>query len=281
MTVRVGNIEFGGKDLPFIAGPCVIESMDHSLKMAESLQDIFDRVGVPFVFKSSFDKANRTSGRSFRGPGVETGLKILEEVKRTVGVPVLTDIHLPEQAQQVSEVVDILQIPAFLCRQTDLLVAAGQTGKCVNVKKGQFVAPGDVVHIRDKVRSTGNDRILLTERGYSFGYNNLVTDLRSIAVLRETGCPVVFDASHSAQLPGGLGDRTGGQRDIIPILARGAVAAGCDAVFMEVHDDVAQARSDAATQWPLDQTEDLVKVLCDIREIVWESDGGSGGESGS
>ncbi|MFQ6675155.1 MAG: 3-deoxy-8-phosphooctulonate synthase [Fidelibacterota bacterium] len=277
MTVRAGDIEFGGKDLPFIAGPCVIESRDHSLKMADSLKAIFDRLGVPFVFKSSFDKANRTSGGSFRGPGIEEGLDILHEVKAMVGVPVLTDIHLPEQAQRAAEVVDILQIPAFLCRQTDLLLAAGRTGKCINVKKGQFVAPADAVHIRDKIASTGNHRILLTERGYSFGYNNLVTDLRSIVLLHETGCPVVFDATHSAQQPGGLGDRTGGQREMIPVLARGAVAAGCDAIFMEVHDDVEHARSDGPTQWPLDKTEDLVKVLRDIRSAVWEGTGGSRG----
>lgn len=274
MTVRVQNVEFGGKGLAFIAGPCVIESRDHSLKMADSLQAIFHGLGVPFVFKSSFDKANRTSLESFRGPGLEEGLRILEEVKKMVGVPVLTDIHHSGQAQTAAEVVDILQIPAFLCRQTDLLVAAGRTGKCINVKKGQFVAPGDTVHIRDKIMSTGNDRILLTERGYSFGYNNLVTDLRSLAVLHDTGCPVVFDATHSAQLPGGMGGRTGGNRDIIPLLARGAVGAGCDAVFIEVHDNVDRAKSDAATQWPLDRTEGLVRVLKDIRETVWESDGG-------
>lgn len=274
MTVRVGDVEFGGRELPFIAGPCVIESRDHCLRMADSLKAIFSKLSVPFVFKSSFDKANRTSARSFRGPGLDKGLEILAEVKTTVGVPVLTDIHLPGQAEPASHAVDILQIPAFLCRQTDLLLAAGKTGRCINVKKGQFVAPGDVVHITDKIKSTGNDRILLTERGFSFGYNNLVSDLRSIAVLRQTGFPVVFDATHSAQQPGGLGDRTGGQRQMIPLLARGAVAAGCDAVFIEVHDDVEHARSDAATQWPLDKTEDLVRLLREIRETVWDSVGG-------
>lgn len=268
MSIKAGNIEFGGDQLPVIAGPCVIESREHSIKMAESLKTIFDKLDVPFVFKSSFDKANRTSVESFRGPGLDEGLNILHEVKEKVGVMVLTDIHLPEQAKSASKVVDIIQIPAFLCRQTDLLLAAGETGSCVNVKKGQFVSPWDVENIINKIESTGNNRILLTERGASFGYHNLVSDMRSIPILQKSGYPVIFDATHSTQRPGLLGSRTGGEREFIPILARAAVAAGCDAIFMEVHDDVEHAKSDAATQWLLEKTEELVKLLRDLRETV-------------
>lgn len=266
--ITVRNIEFGGKTLPVIAGPCVIESRDHTLKMAEALKKIFNRLEIPFVFKSSFDKANRTSIDSFRGPGFEEGLKILQEVKETIEVLVLTDIHSPDQAASVSEVVDIIQVPAFLCRQTDILVAVGKTGACVNVKKGQFIAPWDVGNIVKKIESTGNRRILLTERGASFGYNNLISDMRSIPTLQKTGYPVVFDATHSAQRPGGLGSGTGGDREMIPVLAKAAVAAGCDAIFMEVHDDVINAKSDAETQWPLDKVESLVRLLKDIHQIV-------------
>lgn len=271
MTVQIGDIEAGGSELVIIAGPCVIESRDHSLKMASSLKEIMLEAGVPFIFKTSFDKANRTSVDSFRGPGVENGLEILQEVKETVEVPVLTDIHFPDQAEPVAEVVDVLQIPAFLCRQTDLLIAAGKTGKCINVKKGQFISPHNITRIIEKIESTGNRNILLTERGASFGYNNLVSDMRSIKVMKESGYPVVFDATHSAQQPGGLGNVTGGDREIIPTLAKAAVAAGCDAVFMEVHDDVAKAKSDAATQWPLDRTEGLVATLKNIFYVVRES----------
>lgn len=268
MTVWVGNIEFGGDRLPFIAGPCVIESLDHSVRMADSLRSIGENLNIPFVFKSSFDKANRTSVESFRGPGLEEGLRILEEVKEKTGVAVLTDIHSPGQAKAAGEVVDILQIPAFLCRQTDLLLAAGKTGRCINVKKGQFMAPWDMAHVVKKIESTGNRSILLTERGVSFGYNYLVSDIRSIPTLQEVGYPVVFDATHSAQRPGGLGDQTGGDRQMVPSLARAAVAAGCDAIFLEVHDDPDRAKSDAATQWPLEKTEQLLNVLKAIREIV-------------
>lgn len=268
MTVTVDNIVFGGDALPVIAGPCVIESRDHSLKMAAALNEIFSHLGVPFIFKSSFDKANRTSGTSFRGPGLDDGMEILSEVKREAGVPILTDIHTPEQAAPISEVADVLQIPAFLCRQTDLLVAAAKTGKCVNVKKGQFVAPADVGSIAGKIEDAGNNQILLTERGVSFGYNNLVSDMRSITIMQETGYPVVFDATHSAQRPSADGDRSGGDRELIPSLARAAVAAGCDAVFLEVHDDVDSAKSDAATQWPLERTEELVTSLLRIREAA-------------
>ena len=268
MTVHVGNVEFGGDSLPVIAGPCVIESEEHSLRMAESLKKIFDDLDVPFVFKTSFDKSNRTSGESFRGPGLDQGLDILRRVKEKVGVLLTTDVHLPEQAQPASEVVDILQIPAYLSRQTDLLLAAGETGKCVNVKKGQFVAPTDAVNLVKKIESTGNRTILLTERGVAFGYNNLVSDMRAIPILKGTGYPVVFDSTHSAQRPGGLGNRTGGDREMVPVLARAAVAAGCDAVFMEVHDDVEHAKSDASTQWPLEKTKQLIATLKNIRESI-------------
>ncbi len=268
MTVVVNGVEFGGEALPVIAGPCVIESRDHAVKMAVELKAIFSRHDVPFVFKSSFDKANRTAGDSFRGPGLDEGLAILSEVKRETAVPVLTDIHTPEQAGPVGEVADLIQIPAFLCRQTDLLVAAARTGKCVNVKKGQFVAPGDVAAIVKKIEGAGGHQILLTERGASFGYNNLVSDMRSIAIMGETGYPVIFDASHSAQRPSADGIRSGGDREMIPVLARAAVAAGCDGLFMEVHDNVEEAKSDAATQWPLDQTESLLMSLMRIREAV-------------
>ena len=268
MTVVVNGVEFGGEALPVIAGPCVIESRDHAVKMAVELKAIFSRHDVPFVFKSSFDKANRTAGDSFRGPGLDEGLAILSEVKRETAVPVLTDIHTPEQAGPVGEVADLIQIPAFLCRQTDLLVAAARTGKCVNVKKGQFVAPGDVAAIVKKIEGAGGHQILLTERGASFGYNNLVSDMRSIAIMGETGYPVIFDASHSAQRRSADRIRSGGDREMIPVLARAAVAAGCEGLFMEVHDNVEEAKSDAATQWPLDQTESLLMSLMRIREAV-------------
>lgn len=268
MKVKAGNVEFGGEKLPVIAGPCVIESRDHSVRMAESLKSICEKFDLPFIFKSSFDKANRTSVDSFRGPGLDEGLKILQAVKEAASVPVLTDIHMPEQAAPVSEVVDILQVPAFLCRQTDLLLAAGETGSCINVKKGQFMAPWDMANVVKKIESTGNRSILLTERGVSFGYNSLVSDMGAIPFLKKIGYPVVFDATHSAQRPGGLGNRTGGDRDVIPTLAKAAVAAGCDAIFIEVHDNVDAARSDAATQWPLQKVEQLLGVLKQIREIV-------------
>ena len=268
MTVTVGNIRFGGDGLPVIAGPCVIESRDHALKMAMELKSITADLDLSFVYKSSFDKANRTSIESYRGPGLENGLKILADIKSEVGVPVLTDIHSPDQVQAVAEVADVIQIPAFLCRQTDLLVAAGKTGTCINIKKGQFIAPGDVVNIVKKIEATGNTNILITERGASFGYNNLVADMRAIPVLKESGYPVVFDATHSAQRPNALDGQTGGDREMVPVLAKAAVAAGCDAFFMEIHDDVDNARSDAATQWPLQQTAKLLRELNAIRKIV-------------
>ena len=264
--VNVANVEFGGDALPLIAGPCVIESRDHSLKMAESIRLVTEKLGIPFIFKSSFDKANRSAAGSFRGPDMDEGLKILSEVKKEMGVPVLTDVHLPDQCEPVGEVSDVLQIPAFLCRQTDLLLAAGETGKTINIKKGQFLAPGKMAHAAGKVTSTGNNNILLTERGSSFGYG-LVSDMTSIPVMKGIGYPVVFDATHSAQVPGGEAT-TGGQRDMIPTLAKAAVAAGCNGLFMEVHDNPDEAKSDAATQWPLDQLEELLISLQKVHQAV-------------
>ena len=266
--IQTGSVSFGGDDLPIIAGPCVIESRDHSLAMAEALANVCSKTGLPLVFKSSFDKANRTTGDSFRGPGTEEGLQILSNVKETVGIPVLTDIHHPEQASFVAEVADILQIPAFLCRQTDLIEAAAKTGKIVNVKKGQFLSPWKVGSIVAKIEGAGGNKILLTDRGTTFGYESLVSDMRSIPVMKETGCPVIFDATHSAQMPGIGGGKTGGAREFIPTLAKAAVAAGADGIFLEVHDNVDAAKSDAATQWPLDQLADLLAILKDIRNVV-------------
>ncbi|MEF2231924.1 MAG: 3-deoxy-8-phosphooctulonate synthase [Pseudodesulfovibrio sp.] len=252
---------------PFIlAGPCVIESRELALSTAASLAAIADRLGLPLVYKSSFDKANRTSVTSFRGPGLEEGLAILAEVKRETGLPVVTDIHLPDQAAAVAEVADVLQVPAFLCRQTDLLVAAASTGRIVNVKKGQFLAPWDMKNALDKLRSTGNGKIWLTERGSSFGYNNLVVDMRSIAQMRVFDVPVVFDATHSVQLPGGLGGISGGQREFVSVLASAAVAAGADGVFMETHPDPDRALCDGPNSLPLGQMESLLTRL----KAIWE-----------
>ena len=264
--IELGNISYGGSELPLILGPCVIESRDHSLSMAKAIRTVTDQLGVPFVFKSSFDKANRSAARSYRGPNMDEGLRILEDVKHEIGVPVLTDVHLPDQCSVVAEVVDVLQIPAFLCRQTDLLLAAGKTGKTINIKKGQFLAPGKMAHAAEKVASTGNENILLTERGSSFGYG-LVSDMTAIPAMQTSGYPVVFDATHSAQLPGDEAT-TGGQREMIPTLARAAVAAGCDGLFMEVHDNPTEAKSDAATQWPLDQLESLLVSIKKVHEAV-------------
>lgn len=263
------TISFGGKSFPLILGPCVIESRDHSLRMAEAIKKITARFDFPFIFKSSFDKANRTSVSSYRGPGIDEGLQILADIKSEIDVPVITDVHLPEQAGIIAEVVDIIQIPAFLCRQTDLLIAAGNTGKPINVKKGQFLSPWKVKHIVKKIVSTGNDRILITERGNTFGFDNLVVDMRSIPIMQEeTGYPVIFDGTHSAQLPSNTGDSTGGLRKYIPATVNAAVAAGCNGLFMEVHDDVENAKSDAATQWPLDQLEKFLIQVKRIREVV-------------
>ncbi|HUK40349.1 MAG TPA: 3-deoxy-8-phosphooctulonate synthase [Candidatus Acidoferrales bacterium] len=266
--VTVGGIEIGaGKPLAVIAGPCVIESRDSALTHAARLKEVADRVGVPYIFKSSYDKANRSSVSSYRGPGLEKGLEILAEVKRTVGVPVLTDVHEREQVPSVKAVADVLQIPAFLCRQTDFVIAVAQSGKVVNVKKGQFLAPWDVGNVIEKIRSAGNEQILLTERGVSFGYNNLVSDMRSLVVMRELGYPVVFDATHSLQLPGGLGQASGGERKYIPPLARAGVAAGVDALFMEVHEDPDHALSDGPNSLPLTEFEGLLRIVKRIDEI--------------
>jgi len=250
-----------------LAGPCVIESLEHCLTMAEAIAGVARRLGIPYVFKASFDKANRTSLRSFRGPGLREGLAVLAEVKRRVGVPVITDIHETWQAEPVAEVADVLQIPAFLCRQTDLIVAAARTGRVVNLKKGQFMAPEDMLHAVEKVRSTGNDRVMVTERGTTFGYHDLVVDFRSLVVLRRAGVVTVYDATHSLQRPAGAGDRSGGLRDMIAPLARAAVAVGIDGLFMEVHDRPEQALSDAATQFPLDRLEGLLSDLVRIAQV--------------
>ena len=263
------SINFGNRGLPLIAGPCVIENSEHSLRMAEAIKGITDKLSIPFVFKSSFDKANRTSIDSFRGPGLEEGLNILAKVKQEIGIPIITDIHLPDQAEAIAQVADIIQIPAFLCRQTDLLVAAAKTGKLINIKKGQFLSPWKVSHITKKVESTGNENIIITERGNSYGFDGLIVDMRSISIMQEeTGYPVIFDGTHSAQMPGNSGGTTGGLRKYIPTLLKAAVAAGCSGIFMEVHDDVENAKSDAATQWPLSELEDLLIQLKRIRETV-------------
>ena len=262
--IKVGNVIFGKDNLGIIAGPCVIENRDHSLEMSYAIKEVSDDVGIPIIFKSSFDKANRTSIKSFRGPGVEEGMRILSDVKTETGLKVLTDIHSPDQAGLVSDVVDIIQIPAFLSRQSDLLIAAAKTGKPINIKKGQFLSPWDVEHIVKKMEESGSQNILLTDRGTQFGYNNLVADMRAIPLMKQFGYPVIFDATHSAQLPGGSGGYSSGMRDMIPTLARAAVAAGCNGVFMEVHNNVDKAKSDAATQWPLDK---LATLLIELKKI--------------
>ena len=255
-----------GLDQPFflIAGPCGIESEALALQTAAQLRDITARLGIPFIYKSSYDKANRSSGRTFRGPGMEEGLRILEKVRSEIGVAVLTDVHEKEDVAAVAAVVDVLQTPAFLCRQTDFIQAVAAAGKPVNIKKGQFLAPWDMQQVVAKAKATGNDDILVCERGVSFGYNNLVSDMRSLAVMRNTGCPVVFDATHSVQLPGGQGERSGGQREFVPVLARAAVAAGVAGLFMETHPNPDQALSDGPNAWPLGQMETLLRVLKDI-----------------
>lgn len=259
---------FGGGGLSFILGPCVVESSKHALFMAREISDICKRVGVDFVYKSSFDKANRSSIESFRGGGMDFGLEVLAQVKAEIGVSVITDVHEPWQAEKAAEVVDMLQIPAFLCRQTDLLVASAKTGRAVNVKKGQFLAPWDAKNIVDKLSEAGCSKILLTERGASFGYNNLVVDLRSFPIMRSFGVPVVFDVTHSLQLPGGLGKATDGQGQYIENFARAGVACGVDAVFMEVHDDPSKAPSDGPNQLPLARLEVLLVKLKKIHEII-------------
>jgi 2-dehydro-3-deoxyphosphooctonate aldolase (KDO 8-P synthase) len=260
-----------GIDRPLflIAGPCVAESRELVLHTASTLKDICARLGVPFIFKASFDKANRSSGKSFRGPGRAAGLAMLAEVRDTVGVPVLTDVHTPDDVEAAAAIVDVLQTPAFLCRQTDLIVAAAASGKPVNIKKGQFLAPDDMAQVVAKANAAGGaGRTLVCERGVSFGYHNLVVDMRGLAVMRQTGCPVVFDATHSVQLPGGQGDRSGGQREFVPVLARAAVAAGVAGVFMETHPDPARALSDGPNAWPLDRMENLLQTLVTLDRAV-------------
>src|SRR5213594_2570888 len=269
--VKVGGIEIGaGAPLAVIAGPCVIESRESALRHAAALKEAADRVGVPYIFKSSYDKANRSSLGSFRGPGLAKGLEILAEVKQKTGVPVLTDVHEKEQVGPAKEVIDILQIPAFLCRQTDFVVAVPRSGRVVNVKKGQFLAPWDIRNVVEKITSTGNEQILLTERGVCFGYNNLVSDMRSLVVMRELGYPVVFDATHSLQHPGGLGKASGGERRFIPALAQAGTAVGIDALFMEIHEDPDQALSDGSNSLPLSELEKLLKVVKKIDKTVKE-----------
>lgn len=270
-SFQVGNTTFGDGNLAFILGPCVVESAEHALKMAGAIKEIAGRVGVEFVYKSSFDKANRSSIESFRGQGMEFGLEILAEVKKQLGVPVITDVHETWQVEKAAEVADVIQIPAFLCRQTDLLIASAKTGKAVNVKKGQFLSPWDAKNIVEKMRKADCEKLLLTERGSSFGYNNLVVDLRSFPVMRSFGAPVVFDVTHSLQLPGGLGKATGGQSEYIEHFARAGVACGVDAVFMEVHDDPARAPSDGPNQLPLAKLEKLLFKLKEIHRIIKEN----------
>ncbi|NEO78581.1 3-deoxy-8-phosphooctulonate synthase [Moorena sp. SIO4G3] len=254
--------------LTLIGGPCVIESEDFTLKMAEEIHKVCDRLNIPLIFKSSFDKANRTSINSFRGQTLDTGLDILQKVKQKVGVPVLTDIHESHQAATVAEVVDVLQIPAFLCRQTDLLIAAAATGRAINVKKGQFLAPWDMKHVVTKLEAGGAKNILLTERGTSFGYNTLVVDFRSLPQMRELGYPVVFDATHSVQMPGGKGDQSGGQRHFVPYLARAAAAVGIDALFMEIHENPDIALSDGPNMVPLAELENVLKGILNVRAAL-------------
>jgi 2-dehydro-3-deoxyphosphooctonate aldolase (KDO 8-P synthase) len=267
-----GGLEVGGgARLAFIAGPCVIEGEAHALKMARALSAICGALGIPFIYKSSFDKANRTSKDSFRGPGLKEGLRILGAVKAEVGVPVLSDVHEPQQAEAAAEVLDVLQIPAFLCRQTDLLIAAGRTGRPVNIKKGQFLSPWDMRHAIDKVLETGNEKVLVTERGTTFGYHNLVVDFRSLAIMRGFGFPVVMDATHAVQLPGGQGDRSGGDASFIPTLARAAAAVGIDALFCEVHDNPSSARSDGPNALRLQAVEPLLRTVLAIDRSAREA----------
>jgi len=273
-TVKVGGFEIGaGRPLALIAGPCVIEGRESALRHASFLKETADRVGIPFIYKSSYDKANRTSLQSYRGPGIEIGLRILAEVKKETGVPILTDVHEREQVDLVKEVADIVQVPAFLCRQTDLVIAVARSKKVINIKKGQFLAPWDLRNVVEKILSTGNDQIMVTERGVSFGYNNLVSDMRSLVVMRELGYPVVFDATHSLQLPGGIGKASGGERKFIPALTRAAVAVGIDALFMEVHENPDLALSDGPNSLPLQEVEGLLKVVKEIDAIDRKPDG--------
>jgi 2-dehydro-3-deoxyphosphooctonate aldolase (KDO 8-P synthase) len=267
--VKLTSFEVG-QDRPFflIAGPCVIESEQLVLDVAGQLKEMTAALKIPFIFKASFDKANRSSRSSFRGPGLEGGLAALSQVRDKIGVPVLTDVHEDTPLDEVASVVDVLQTPAFLCRQTNFIVAVSSQQKPVNIKKGQFLSPWEMQNVVDKARSTGNDQIMVCERGFSFGYNNLVSDMRSLAVMRATGCPVVFDATHSVQLPGGKGDSSGGQREFVPVLARSAIAAGVAGLFMETHPDPSKALSDGPNAWPLDRMRSLLTTLVELDQAV-------------
>lgn len=267
-AVSIADVTIGqGEPLALIAGPCVLESRDLAFSVAEQAKRISGDLGVPYIFKASFDKANRSSISSFRGPGLSAGLELLAAIRKEFDVPVCTDFHEPAQAAELAEVVDLLQIPAFLCRQTDMLIAAAQTGKAVSVKKGQFLSPWEMENVVDKFVGAGSQRLLLTERGTCFGYNNLVLDLRSLAVMRDFGYPVILDATHSVQLPGAAGNASGGQREFIPLLVRGGCAAGVDALFMEVHPEPEKGKSDAATMWPLDRLAEVLKVAVEIDAV--------------
>ncbi|MFI4879084.1 MAG: 3-deoxy-8-phosphooctulonate synthase [Steroidobacterales bacterium] len=267
--MKLTGHEVGAREPLFlIAGPCVIESPALTQEIAGRLKEITTRLGVPYIFKASYDKANRSSRASFRGPGIEAGLKVLDDVRRAIGVPVLTDVHEDTPLQEVAAVVDVLQTPAFLCRQTNFIINAASQGKPVNIKKGQFLSPWEMKNVVDKARSTGNEHIMVCERGFSFGYNNLVSDMRSLSVLRETGAPVVFDATHSVQLPGGQGTSSGGQREFIPVLARAAVAAGIAGIFMETHPRPEEALSDGPNAWPLARMEPLLTTLVELDRAV-------------
>lgn len=267
--IEVGPIRIGGRQpLVLISGPCVIESPDGALAIAAALKELTARLGMGFIFKASYDKANRTAISAYRGPGLKDGLAVLARIKRELDVPLLSDVHAVDEVAAAAEVLDVIQIPAFLCRQTDLLLAAAATGKPVNVKKGQFLAPWDVAHVVAKIAATGNRRVLLTERGVMFGYNNLVVDFRAIAIMQQTGCPVIFDATHSVQLPGGAGQSSGGQREFAPLLARAAVAAGANGIFMEVHPDPDQALCDGPNSLRLDMLPPLLAQLKAIHELV-------------
>ena len=268
-VVQIGSVPIGGGyPIALIAGPCVIESEKNAMETAERIKRITEDAGVPYIFKSSYDKANRSSIDSFRGPGLDKGLAVLKKVKRELSIPVLYDVHAEDEIDPASQVLDVLQIPAFLCRQTDLLARAAGTGKPVNVKKGQFMAPWDMKNVVDKLEKSGNDRILITERGSMFGYNNLVVDMRSLVVMREYGCPIVFDATHSLQLPGGQGDKSGGQREMIPDLTRAAVAIGCDALFMEIHPDPDKALSDGPNMLKLGHLPELLTTIKALQSAV-------------
>ena len=264
----IGHEVGGGRPLFLIAGPCVIESAGITQEIAGRLKEITARLGVPFIFKASYDKANRSARASFRGPGIEAGLRVLEDVRRSIGVPVLTDVHEDTTLAEVAAVVDVLQTPAFLCRQTNFIINTASQGKPVNIKKGQFLSPWEMKNVVDKARSTGNQHILVCERGFSFGYNNLVSDMRSLSIMRATGCPVVFDATHSVQLPGGQGSSSGGQREFIPVLARAAVAAGIAGLFMETHPRPQEALSDGPNAWPLARMEPLLTTLVELDRAV-------------